>query len=179
MNLFKDLPAGKNVPEEINVVIEIPARTQNKIEYDEELGYFKFDRVLHSPMFYPLNYGFVPQTHSGDGDSLDVLVLSSTPIPCGVVVKCRPVGFLVMSDEAGVDNKLIAVPLDKLDPYFKHVKDINDVHEQTRKEIEVFFADYKKLEPGGKYEHVKVQGFKGVEEAKKLIVDAAAAYKNS
>lgn len=177
MNLYADLPAGKNPPEEINVVIDIPARSQNKYEYQEKDGYFLLDRVLHSPMFYPLEYGFIPRTHSGDGDSLDVLVMTSVPTFPGCMIPCRPIGVLLMQDEAGIDNKIIAAPIPKVDPRFKEIKDIQDVPEHIRKEIELFFADYKKLEPGGKYEHVKVKGFLGAEEAKKIIKKAIENYK--
>lgn len=176
MNLYTDLPAGENPPQEINVVVDIPARSQNKYEYQEKDGFFLLDRVLHSPMFYPLEYGFVPRTHSGDGDSLDVLVLTSVPTFSGCVIRCRPIGVLMMEDEAGTDNKIIAVPIEKVDPRFKEINDIADVPEHIRREIEIFFADYKKLEPGGKFEHVKVKGFAGSNEAKQLVQEAVAAY---
>lgn len=175
-NLFSDITPGKNPPEEINVIIEIPAKTSNKIEYDEAGGYFKLDRMLHSPMFYPLNYGFIPQTHSGDGDSLDVLVIASTAVPMGALIACRPIGYLVMSDEEGIDNKLIAVPLEKVDPIYGTAKDLTDVPQHILKEVELFFSDYKKLEPGGKHEKVNVEGFKGAKEAKELVLSAIAAY---
>ncbi len=176
-NLFKDLPSGENVPEEINVVIDIPKGRANKYEYQEEEGYFALDRVLFSPMFYPFEYGFIPQTASEDGDSLDVVLLTTYPTFPGCVIKARPIGVLLMSDEAGGDNKLIAVPVDKVDPRFKEIQDINDVNEHLKKEIQNFFAEYKKLEEE-KYKHVKVEGFKGKKDALEIVKKAVEKYQN-
>lgn len=176
MNLFKDIPAGKNPPDDIHVVIDIPARSQNKYEYQEDGGYFLLDRVLHSPMFYPLEYGFVPQSHGDDGDALDVLVLTTQPTFPGCVIRCRPLGVLLMEDEEGVDNKIIAVPVEKTDPRFRELQDITDIPEHVRKEVELFFAEYKRLEPGGKYEKVKVLGYKDVTEARSIITKAVSKY---
>ncbi|MFH1656925.1 MAG: inorganic diphosphatase [bacterium] len=175
MNLYKDIPAGSNPPEEINVVIDIPKGSSSKFEYDEEKGYFALDRVLYSPLIYPFEYGFIPQTHSEDGDSLDVILLATYPTFPGCVIKARPIGVLLMSDEAGGDNKIIAVPVDKVDPRFKEIKDITDVGEHLKKEIELFMQDYKKLEVE-KYKHVKVEGYAGKEKAKELIVAASEKY---
>lgn len=175
MNLYKDIPAGANLPEEINVVIDIPKGSSSKFEYDEEKGYFSLDRVLYSPFIYPFEYGFIPQTHSEDGDSLDVILLATYPTFSGCVIKAKPIGVLLMSDEAGGDNKIIAVPVNKVDPRFKEIQDISDVGEHLRKEIELFMQDYKKLEVE-KYKHVKVEGWAGREKAKELISTGAKKY---
>ena len=143
-NLFKDIPAGENPPEEINVVIDIPKGQNCKFEYKEE-GYFALDRVLYSPFFFPFEYGFIPQTESGDGDSLDVILLTTFPTFPGCVIKSRPIGVLLMKDEAGTDNKIVAVPIEKVDPNFKETKSIKDVGEHLKEEIKVFFQYYKKL----------------------------------
>ncbi|MCK4453931.1 inorganic diphosphatase [Candidatus Parcubacteria bacterium] len=177
-NLFKDIPAGDNSPEEINVVVDIPKGCANKYEYDEEKECFKLDRVNYSPMFYPCDYGFIPQTHSEDGDALDVLLLTTYPTFSGCVVKARPIGMILMKDEAGNDDKIVAVPVEKVDPRFKEIQDIDDVPEHLRKEIKIYLEDYKKLEPE-KYEHVKVGKFQGKEKALEIIKKAIEAYKTN
>jgi len=177
-NLFKDIPAGDNVPEKINVVVDIPKGQTNKYEYDEKGDYFKLDRVCYSSMINPYDYGFIPQTNSEDGDALDVLLLTTYPTFPGCVIKARPVGLLPMKDEAGIDNKIVAVPIEKVDPRFKETQDISDVSEHLKKEIKVYLEDYKKLEPG-KYEHVKVGEFEGKEKALEIIKKAIEAYKTS
>lgn len=175
MNLFKDISPGKKPPQKINVVIDIPKGERNKFEYNEEEGYFELDRVLYSPFFFPFEYGFIPQTASEDGDSLDVVLLTTYPTFSGCVIKARPVGVLLMKDEKGRDNKIIAVPADKVDPRFKKIKNIKDLGQHFKKEIEVFFADYKKLEKE-KYKHVKIEGWAGKEEAEKIIEKGIKAY---
>lgn len=175
INLFRDIPSGDNIPEEINVVVDIPKGSRNKTEYNEEKGYYQLDRVLYSPLFFPFEYGFIPQTESEDGDSLDVVLLVTYPTFAGCVVKARPIGVLLMSDENGTDNKIIAVPLEKVDPRFKDIQDIKDVNDHLKKEIEVFFADYKKLETE-KYKYVKVNGWDGKEKAKEIIKKARKAW---
>ena len=174
-NLFKDIIPGENPPEQINVVVEIPKGCPNKYEYDEKNGYLKLDRVNSSSMFYPCEYGFVPQTASEDGDALDVLLLTTYPCFPGCAVKARPIGVLLMKDEDGTDNKIIAAPIEKVDPRFKEIQDINDLTEHLKKEIKVFFEDYKKLEPE-KYKYIKVEGFEGKEKAKEIINKAIEKY---
>ena len=178
MNLFKDISSGDNLPEEINVVIDIPKGCSNKYEYNEEKGFFELDRVNYSPIFYPCDYGFVPQTHSEDGDALDVLLLTTYPTFSGCVIKARPIGMLLMKDEAGTDNKIIAVPIEKVDPRFKEIQDINDLGEHIKKEIKVFFEDCKKLEPE-KYKYVKVQGFENKQKALEIIKKAIEKYESN
>lgn len=174
-NLFKDIPSGENPPEKINVIIENTKGEKNKFEYDEQ-GFFKLDRTCYSPFAIPFEYGFVPQTESGDGDSLDVVLLVTHPTFAGCLVKARPIGLFSMMDEKGEDNKIVAVPDDKVDPRFKEIRDIKDLSQHLRDEIEVYFADYKKLEKE-KYKYVKIKGFTGAEEAKKIIERAIRNYK--
>jgi len=175
-NLFKDLSPGPNPPEQINVVIDIPRFSTNKYEYNEKEGYFELDRVWYSPLSMPFEYGFIPQTTSEDGDALDVVLLVSFPTFSGCVIKARPIGVLLMRDEAGIDNKIIALPLEKVDPRFKEIQKIEDMGSHYKKEIELFFADYKKLEKE-KYKFVKVDGLEGVEKAKETIRKAIERYK--
>jgi len=175
INLFKDIPAGENPPAKINVVVDIPKGSKNKYEYEEDKGYFKLDRTLYSPMFFPFEYGFIPQTTSGDDDSLDVVLLTTYPTFPGCVISARPIGVLLMEDEAGIDNKIVAVPLEKIDPRFKKIRKIEDINEHLKKEIEIFLADYKKLEKE-KYKFVKIKGWEGVDKAKEIIKKAAEKY---
>jgi len=177
INLFKDLQAGKKPPEEINVVIEIPKGNSNKYEYNEEKGYFELDRALYSPLFFPFEYGFIPQTASEDGDSLDVILLTSFPSFPGCLISARPIGVLLMRDEKGVDNKIVAVPQEKIDPRFKEIQEIEDIGSHLRQEIELFFADYKKLEKE-KYKFVKILGWKDKDKAKQIIKKAIERYKS-
>jgi inorganic pyrophosphatase len=177
MNLYTDVPRLESLPEEFNIVIDIPMNSTSKFEYDEKGGYFKLDRTLYSPLFYPFEYGFIPQTHGEDGDALDAILLATRPTFSGCVVKARVVGVLKMSDEAGVDHKLICAPVAKLDPRLVHIQDLQDIELHLVKEIELFMADYKKLEPG-KYEFVKIEGFGSKEEAKQILIKGAQAYDN-
>lgn len=177
MNLYTDVPRLESLPAEFNVVIDIPMNSTSKFEYNEKGGYFTLDRTLYSPLIYPFEYGFVPQTHGQDGDALDVVLLASRPTFSGCVVKSRVIGVLKMSDEAGIDHKLICVPTAKLDPRFAHIQDINDIETHLKKEIELFMADYKKLEPG-KYELVKMEGFGNKVEAEDILRQGAEAYDN-
>src|SRR5256714_11893203 len=143
MNLA-DMPIGDKAPDEVNVVIEIPQGSSNKVEYNNELGVFVLDRTLYSPLYYPCNYGFVPSTLFEDGDPLDILVLSSHPIAMGTLVAARPVGLLRMRDDKRPDDKVIAAFA--RDPRYKEVQDLTDLPEHQRKEIQHFFQIYKDLE---------------------------------
>ncbi len=169
MNISK-LTAGKNAPEEINVVVEIPQNSFVKYELDKESGAIMVDRFSFSAFAYPFNYGFVPSTLSGDGDPVDVLVLASHAVVPLTVIRCRPVGLLETEDEKGVDAKIIAVPLDKIDPFYAHIKDIDDVDEATKNKIKNFYEHYKDLEPG---KWVKVRNYlpkdKALDEIKKSL----------
>ena len=153
---LNNVPAGKDMPEVVNVIIEIPAHADPvKYEVDKDTGAMFVDRFMATCMHYPVNYGYVNNTLSLDGDPVDVLVMTPFPIISGSVIKCRPVGVLNMTDESGTDAKVLAVPVDKLSTIYRDVKDINDVPELTKQQIEHFFSHYKDLEPG---KWVKIDG---------------------
>lgn len=173
MNLLKDIPAGENPPSEINVIVEIPKGSNNKYEIDEDHGFMALDRVLYSPVQFPFDYGTMPQTLSEDGDPLDIVLLSSFGVFPGCVVKARPVGILLMEDEAGIDNKIVAVPTAKLDPRFSHIKDVKDLTEHQQKEIQEFFEIYKRLEPN---KFVKVTGWDNKAKAEEIIKQSVEKY---
>lgn len=159
---MKNLSPGKNPPEEINVVVEIPQGSLIKYELDKESGYIFVDRFAFTTMGYPANYGFVPNTMSGDGDPVDVLVLSIRPVHPGTVIPAMPIGLLEMEDESGIDAKVIAVPPLKVDPFYGKYKDIKDVPEAELSRIKHFFEHYKELEPN---KWVKVKQWQGRDEA--------------
>ena len=166
---------GKNAPAEFNVIIEIPMNSDPiKYEVDKATGTLFVDRFMTTAMYYPANYGYVPQTLSGDGDPVDVLVITPYPLQSGVVVTCRALGILMMEDEAGVDGKVLAVPTDKILPIYSHWKKADDVNVMRLKAITHFFEHYKDLEAG---KWVKVLGWEGPEAAHKEIADGMAAYK--
>lgn len=173
MSLNKVTP-GKNAPDTFNVVIEIPMNADPiKYEVDKESGAIFVDRFMGTAMHYPTNYGYVPQTISGDGDPVDVLVITPFPLIPGVVVPCRAIGILKMEDEGGIDGKVLAVPVDKILPIYSHWKKPEDIHALTLKQIAHFFEHYKDLEAG---KWVKVQGWEGPEAARQEIVDGMANY---
>ncbi len=159
---------------EYDVVIEIPKGSRNKYEVDHETGRVWLDRVLFTSMVYPVDYGYFDHTLGGDGDPLDALVLLELPIFPGVGVKVRPVGVLRMSDEAGMDEKILAVP--HKDPRWAQIQDLDDIPQQTRNELEHFFARYKDLEPG---KWVKIEGWDGAAAAEQLVVEAQERYRES
>ena len=166
MNMDK-ISIGKNVPHEINVAIEIPAGSSPvKYEIDKESGALLVDRFIHTPMHYPVNYGFVPHTLSDDGDPIDACVLTPMPIVHGWGIAARPIGVLMMEDESGLDEKLLCVPIDKLHPYYKDVKSTADLQPIVLDQIAHFFERYKDLESG---KWVKVQGWEGPEKAFQMI----------
>ncbi|MYN11975.1 inorganic diphosphatase [Pusillimonas sp. TS35] len=165
------VPPGDNLPDEFNVVIEIPMNADPvKYEVDKESGAVFVDRFMLTAMHYPCNYGYIPQTLSEDGDPVDVLVLTPFAIQAGAVIRARAIGVLKMEDEAGLDAKLLAVPADKLYPPYSVIKTVQDVPELELKRIQHFFEHYKDLEKG---KWVKVQGWEGPEAARKEIVDGA------
>lgn len=168
------VPSGKDLPNDFNVVIEIPMHSDPiKYEVDKESGAVFVDRFMSTAMHYPCNYGYIPHTIAGDGDPVDVLVMSQFALPPGVVVRCRPVGMLKMSDEAGDDAKLLAVPVDKLTTMYRDIESPRDFPQIVLDQISHFFEHYKDLEPG---KFVKVVGWVGIEEAKKEIMNGVAAY---
>jgi inorganic pyrophosphatase len=165
---------GRDVPRDINVVIEIPMNAEPvKYEVDKGTGAIFVDRVLSTSMRYPCNYGYVPKTLSGDGDPVDVLVVMPLPLVPGCVIRCRPIGMLAMDDEAGVDTKVIAVPVDKVFPTYSKVKGVSALPELTLERIAHFFEHYKDLEKG---KWVKVRGWKDAKAAQKEIVDGVRRF---
>ena len=172
---YQNIPAGKDLPNDIYVVIEIPANSSPvKYEIDKDADALFVDRFMASPMFYPANYGYINNTLADDGDALDVLVVTPYPVVPGSVIRCRPVGVLNMTDEAGEDAKLLAVPHEKLTQAYNDVHDITDLPKMLRSRIKEFFENYKNLEKG---KWVKVESWEGVDAAKAKIQVAAAAYK--
>ena len=166
---------GIDVPDDINVIIEIPAHGEPiKYELDKDTGAMFVDRFMSTAMHYPCNYGYVPHTLSEDGDPVDVLVVTPIPLITGVVVRCRPVGMLKMTDEAGVDAKVIAVPVDKLTSLYSHIKTPDDLPPLLLKQIAHFFEHYKDLEPG---KWVKVEGWLGIDGARAEILSGVDRYK--
>lgn len=172
---LKSIPAGDKAPDEFNVVIEIPAHSDPiKYEVDKETGALFVDRFMMTSMHYPCNYGYVPDTLSDDGDPVDVLVITPFPVAMGAVIPCRPIGVLKMDDEAGGDAKLLAVPIDKILPIYKHWKKPEDIAPERLHQIQHFFEHYKDLEKG---KWVKVQGWEGPDSAKKEVSDSIARFK--
>lgn len=171
---LNDVPAGKKLPEEVNVIIEIPAHADPiKYEVDKDSGAVFVDRFMATCMHYPANYGYVNNTLSDDGDPVDVLVVTPFPLISGSVIRCRPVGVLKMTDESGFDAKVIAVPVDKLTKIYSDVKEATDLPSLLLKQIEHFFEHYKDLEEG---KWVKVEGWDNAEAAKKEIVESVERY---
>ncbi|GBQ14209.1 inorganic diphosphatase [Swaminathania salitolerans] len=168
------LSPGKSVPDDINVVIEIPQGSSVKYEVDKESGAIFVDRFLFTPMNYPAAYGFIPNTLAADGDPADALVLAPGPIVPGAVIRARPIGMLKMEDESGQDEKIVCVPHDKIHTQYTDIKTIHDLPEITLKAIAHFFERYKDLEPN---KWVKVSGWEGPEEAKKAIIASLEAAK--
>jgi inorganic pyrophosphatase len=174
---IKDLPLGKKAPEEINVLVENPqGGAPIKYELDKASGFLFVDRFTHTPMFYPGNYGFAPQTLSEDGDPVDVLVISHLPVAPGAVLPSRPVGVLLMEDESGKDEKIIAVPTTKMFPLHDAIKEVTDFPAIVREQIEHFFTHYKDLEKG---KWVKVLGWDNAARARALIVEGIERAKKS
>ena len=168
---------GKNPPKEVNVIVEVPVHGEPiKYEMDKEAGTLVVDRFLYTSMRYPGNYGFIPHTLSEDGDPCDVLIANQRGIIPGAVVACRPIGVLKMNDEAGGDEKIIAVPTPKLSRRYENVHNYLDLPEITRQQIEHFFAHYKDLEPG---KWVKVVGWGDAAEAERMIIESIARAKQA
>ncbi|SDD58651.1 inorganic diphosphatase [Aquimonas voraii] len=171
------VPSGRDVPNEINVVIEIPKDAEPvKYEVDKDTGAIFVDRILSTPMRYPCNYGYVPHTLCGDGDPADVLVILPLPLIPGAVIRCRPVGVLKMTDEAGSDEKLLAVPVGKVFGGYSHINDIEQVSGHWLERIGHFFEHYKDLEKG---KWVKLDGWGNAAEAKAILMDAVKRYNSS
>ena len=174
MSLNK-VSAGRDVPNDFNVIIEIPMNADPiKYEVDKESGAIFVDRFMGTAMHYPCNYGYVPNTISDDGDPCDVLVITPFPLIPGVVVRCRAIGVLKMTDEAGGDAKILAVPVDKILPIYSHWQKPEDLQDLRLQQIQHFFEHYKDLEPG---KWVKIEGWAGPDEAKAEILGGVEKYK--
>jgi inorganic pyrophosphatase len=173
---LQDVTPGARAPDEFNVIIEIPMNADPiKYEVDKSSGALFVDRFMSTAMHYPCNYGYVPQTLSDDGDPVDVLVITPFPLFPGVVVTCRPIGMLKMSDEAGGDAKLLAVPIDKILPIYQHWQKPEDMNDLRLQQITHFFEHYKDLEPG---KWVKVEGWEGPESARTEIREGIRSYRD-
>ncbi|MDP3123294.1 MAG: inorganic diphosphatase [Thiobacillus sp.] len=174
---LNNVTPGSKTPEVFNVIIEISANSDPvKYEVDKESGALFVDRFMGTAMHYPCNYGYIPHTLSEDGDPVDVLVITPIPLITGVVVRCRPVGMLKMTDEAGVDGKLLAVPVDKLCGLYKGVNKPEDLQPLLLAQISHFFEHYKDLENG---KWVKVDGWVGVDDARAEILAGVERYNNA
>ena len=170
---YQSISPGKNPPEDLNVIIEIPANASPiKYEVDKDSDAIFVDRFMATPMFYPANYGYVPNTLSEDGDPLDVLVIAPYPVVPGAVIRCRPVGILNMTDESGKDAKIIAVPHSKLTVIYDDVKETSDLPPLLLKQIQHFFEKYKDLEAG---KWVKVESWGTADDAREVIKASIAA----
>jgi inorganic pyrophosphatase len=171
---LNNVTAGRDVPNDFNVIIEIPMNADPvKYEVDKESGAIFVDRFMGTAMHYPCNYGYVPNTIADDGDPCDVLVITPFALIPGVVVRCRALGVLKMTDEAGGDSKILAVPVEKLLPLYSSLQTVEDVPELTLRQIQHFFEHYKDLEKG---KWVKVEGWEGPDSAKQEILNGVKAY---
>ena len=171
---FMKVQSGRDVPHDINVIIEIPAYSDPvKYEVDKETGALTVDRFMGTAMQYPTNYGYIPHSLSDDGDPVDVLVITHAPLLSGCVIRCRPIGVLKMIDEAGSDAKVLAVPVEKLTPCYKKVTTFEDISEDKLAKIAHFFQHYKDLEEG---KWVKIEGWFGLDDAKREILESIARY---
>ncbi len=172
MNLWRDIPSGDRSPDLINAVVEVVSGSRDKYEYHLEWEAFVLDRVLHSSVVFPVEYGFIPQTWFDDGDPMDIMILSYEPTEVGCIIKVRPIGVLIIEDEEGEDPKILSVPV--RDPRFEGIHDIADIHPHKLREIQEFFETYKRLEPK---KWVRCKAWKNAEEAKKIINYAIDQYK--
>jgi inorganic pyrophosphatase len=174
---FDLIPAGDDPPGRINVVIEVPLGGEPvKYEFDKKSGAIFVDRILHTPMRYPANYGFVPHTLGEDGDPLDALVIARSPLISGCVIRVRPIGVLLMDDDKGGDEKLITVPVDSTFPYYSDVDEADELPPIVKQQIEHFFTHYKDLEPG---KWAKLNGWGNRETAERFITEAIERAKGS
>ena len=176
MDLSK-IPVGANPPYDVNAIIEIPQGGEPvKYELDKESGAIFVDRFLHTAMFYPGNYGFIPHTLADDGDPMDIMVVGQTPVVPGAIIRCRPIGALIMTDEAGGDEKILAVPVDKLHPFYNGVDSWRSLPTILTEQIAHFFKHYKDLEKG---KSVDIKGWADPEEAGELIRASIERYNSS
>lgn len=172
MNLLHEVSAGKNVPNEINVIVEINKGSKNKYELDKETGLIMLDRVMYTSQDYPFDYGFVPQTHWHDGDPLDVVLLTTHPLVPGLLLTARPIGVMDMIDDGESDAKILAVPVK--DPRWNDIKDLSDVNLHTLEEIKHFFETYKQIQK----KEVTIPTIRDAKAAKEVILESMALYKS-
>ncbi|MDE6886110.1 MAG: inorganic diphosphatase [Helicobacteraceae bacterium] len=158
----------------VNAVIEIPFGSNVKYEIDKESGAVMVDRIMYSAVYYPANYGFIPNTLANDGDPVDILVLNQYPLQAGSIIKCRLIGVLIMEDESGMDEKLLALPLDKIDPSYSNIRSFEDLPELTLNRIKNFFETYKMLEPE---KWVKIKKYENESKAREILESAINRYK--
>lgn len=170
-NLWKDIPSGDKTPEEINIVVEIPKGSRNKFEIDHDTGVIKLDRVLHPPFKYGWNYGLIPRSFAEDGDPLDGIIFMDQAAAPGVVIPCRPIGIMHMTDQDEKDDKILCVPLH--DPDSKNIKDLGDLPKHDIEKLKKWFENYKKKE--GKT--ISINGFEGAAVARRYINEAIELYK--
>jgi len=172
-----NIEVGSNIPEEVNVIIEIPAQSSPvKYEIEKESGALLVDRFMSAPIYYPANYGFIPHTLADDGDAMDVLVITPVPLVHNCVIAARPIGILEMTDEAGRDSKIIAVPAKGLKSSSDHIQQIDDLPPLLLEQIKYFFEHYKVLDSD---KWVKVDGWKDADVAKQAVVDSITMYQDS
>ncbi len=174
MNLWRRIPIGDNPPDIVNVVVEVTSGSRDKYEYNVDWEAFVLDRVLHSSVVFPVEYGFIPQTWFDDNDPLDIMILTYEPTEVGCVIKVRTIGVLIMEDEKGEDPKILSVPIK--DPRFDGFHENTDVHSHRLREIQEFFEVYKRLEPR---KWVKFKAWKNSEEAKKIINYSIELYRKN
>jgi len=173
---LQDVPVGRDVPNDVNVIIEIPMNSPAvKYEIDKKSGAIFLDRMLKTAMHYPCNYGYIPHTLCGDGDPVDVLVVMPVPVQSGAVVTCRPVGMLRMEDESGDDAKILAVPTEDITGLYRNVKCVNDIDELLRLQISHFFDHYKDLETG---KWVNIQGWEEADSARREILESIERFES-
>ena len=171
--VMENISAGKQPPKKMNAIIEVPENGHVKYEIDKTTGLLKVDRILHTPLAYPANYGYFPGTLGDDGDPLDCVVVCNAPLRPGVLIEVRPIGVLLMEDQAGGDEKVICVPTDKVDPFHAKTSFMEDLPSSLLAKIEYFFQHYKDLEPNS---WSKIQGWADREKADKTIVESIDRY---
>ena len=173
---INSVPPGKNPPYRMNAIIEVPKGGRVKYEIDKKTGLLVVDRILHTPLAYPTDYGYFPGTLGDDGDPLDCVVVCSAPLRPGVMIAVRPVGVLLMEDQAGGDEKIICVPKKKIDPFHAKISEIEDLPISLKAEIEYFFKHYKDLESASKWS--RVHGWANQDKAYKIIKESIERYKS-
>ena len=174
--LLSEVEPGKNPPKKMNAIIEVPENGFVKYEIDKSTGLLKADRILHTPMAYPANYGYFPGTLGDDGDPLDCVVVCNAPLHPGILIEVRPIGALIMKDQAGGDEKIICLPSNKTDPFYQNINYIEELPEILQAKIEYFFMHYKDLQPNA---WSKVIGWEDRDKADSLIMESIERYKKN